>query len=79
MQPDQIRQRIDELLQKTPLASLSSDMKLLLQGQLSSLLSKANLVSREEFNIQTEVLQRTQQKLAVLEQQIAALEAQQNS
>lgn len=74
MNPEQIRQRIDDLLQQSPLASLSADMKLLLQGQLNSLLTKANLVSREEFEIQTESLQRTQAKLAELEQKIAQLE-----
>lgn len=79
MQPDQIRQRIDELLQKSPFASLSTDVKLLLQGQLNSLFSKANLVSREEFDIQTEALRRTEQKLVALEQQITALEAQAQS
>lgn len=76
MTSQQIRQRLDELLQQGPLAGLSADLKLLLQGQLSAWLTKANLVTREEFDAQTEVLRRTEQKLFELEQKITELEQQ---
>lgn len=71
-----LRQRFDELLQQSPFAGLSADAKLLAQSQLQALISKANLVSREEFDIQSEALARAQAKLSQLEQQISALEAQ---
>ncbi len=41
---------------------------------LESALRKLNLVSREEFDAQQAVLQRTRQKLEQLEQQMAELE-----
>ena len=40
---------------------------------LRSALSKLDVVSREEFDAQTAVLQRTRQRLETLEQQIEAL------
>ncbi|MGH1373146.1 MAG: accessory factor UbiK family protein [Cellvibrionaceae bacterium] len=42
---------------------------------LESALRKMNLVSREEFDAQQAVLQRTREKLEQLEQTVAALEA----
>ena len=68
-----------QLLQQGPLAGLSGDIKLALQAQLQSLLTSANLVSREEFDIQTDVLRRTQAQLAELETRVTALEAERNN
>ena len=45
-------------------------LKLLLEG----LLQKLEMVSREEYDIQAEVLQRTRQRLEQLEQRIELLE-----
>ncbi len=45
-------------------------LKLALEG----LLQKLEMVSREEYEIQTEVLQRTRQRLEQLEQRIELLE-----
>jgi BMFP domain-containing protein YqiC len=45
-------------------------LKLILEG----LLQKLEMVSREEYEIQTEVLQRTRQRLEQLEQRIELLE-----
>lgn len=73
---DQIRNRIEQLFQQTPLAGLSSDVRLLIKGQISSLLNSADIVSREEFEVQAEALRRTQAKLAELEEKLAKLEQQ---
>jgi len=43
-----------------------------LQSQLASL----DLVTREEFDVQANVLKRTREKLAALEQRLAGLERQ---
>ena len=59
--PDDIRQLQDDL---------ESNIRTLLQDSLS----KMNLVTREEFDVQTEVLQRTREKLDRLEKQLAELE-----
>ena len=45
-------------------------LKLVLEG----LLQKLEMVSREEYDVQAEVLQRTRQRLEQLEQRIALLE-----
>lgn len=41
---------------------------------LQAQFSRMDLVNREEFDVQTQVLLRTREKLAVLEQRLAALE-----
>lgn len=46
---------------------------------LQSKLAQLDLVTREEFDVQTRVLMRTREKLADLEQIVARLEAQQNT
>ena len=46
---------------------------------LQSQLSKLDLVSREEFDIQSQVLIRTREKLDAMEARLTALEAQQQS
>ncbi len=51
---------------------MRQQFKQLLQAQLA----KMELVTREEFDIQTRVLQKTRQKLTELEQQVAELEQQ---
>lgn len=48
-----------------------SRVKQILQSQISRL----DFVSREEFDVQTQVLIRTREKLAALEARIAVLEA----
>ncbi|KZB81120.1 accessory factor UbiK family protein [Yersinia pestis] len=50
-------------------------IRLILQSQLTRL----DLVNREEFDVQTQVLLRTREKLALLEQRVGALEAKFNS
>jgi BMFP domain-containing protein YqiC len=75
MKADMIKNRIEELLQQSPFASLSSDLKLALQAQLQSVITSANLVTREEFDVQAEVLRRTSARLAELEERVGKLEA----
>ena len=77
MNPESIRQRIQDMLQQSPLAGLSAEVKLLLQSQLNALLTSADLVSREEFEVQSESLRRTRQRLEELEGRLLLLEQQQ--
>ena len=72
--PAQIKQMADEFLDKLPTPGIPEDIKLLIHGQLQSLLTNANLVPREEFEVQLEVLRRTQAQLVELEQRLAELE-----
>lgn len=55
--------------------NLQDDVQRNLRAGLESALGRLNLVTREEFEIQRAVLQRTREKLQALEQRLAALEA----
>lgn len=60
---------------KTAIPSTTGDLpEKELRALLESALRKMNLVSREEFDAQQAVLQRTREKLEQLEQQMAELE-----
>ena len=72
--PAQIKQMADEFLEKLPMPGIPEDMKLLMRSQLQSMLTNANLVTREEFEVQLEVLRRTQAQLTELEQRLVELE-----
>jgi len=73
---------IDELTQKLisslpeGISELQRDAKRNMQQILQSYLNKMNLVSREEFEVQSAVLARTRSKLEALEKQVAELEKQ---
>lgn len=57
-----------------PVRHLQEDMEKNLRGVMESGLQKMNLVTREEFDIQSAVLLRTREKLEALEKRLAALE-----
>jgi len=54
---------------------LQQDIEKNVRAVVSSGFEKLDLVSREEFEVQTAVLARTREKLEALEKQVAALEA----
>jgi len=58
----------------TGLQSLQQDLQNSLRGALESGLSHLDLVTREEFDIQSAVLARTREKLERLEQLVDELE-----
>lgn len=53
----------------------AKDLEKNIRGTLSSALTRLELVSREEYDIQAQVLARAREKLAVLEKRVAELEA----
>ena len=57
------------------LQALQEDLQRNLRAALEAGLAKLDLVTREEFDVQTAVLARTREKLARLEAQVAELEA----
>lgn len=67
---DELNARIVSFLQQTPVAEVGQNLKVL----LSSSLTRLDLVTREEFDVQTQVLARTREKLASLEARVAELE-----
>ena len=72
---DELTARIRDLAAKTPAADLERNMKAL----VASYLSRLDLVTREEFDLQRQVLLRTREKLERLEAQVAELERARNA
>ena len=67
---EEIDRRMKEILARGPAADLEKNLRVLLQSAFSRL----DLVSREEFDVQREVLARTRAKLQELEAKLAKLE-----
>ena len=60
-------------------ASPAADIEKNVRALLSGFFSKLDLITREEFDIQAQVLLRTREKLKALEERIARLEKQDGS
>jgi BMFP domain-containing protein YqiC len=71
-QLDELAQRLSSLL-PVSMGELQQDMERNLRAGLESSLRKMNLVSREEFDVQTAVLLRTREKVEKLEQLVEQL------
>ncbi|MFN9490936.1 MAG: accessory factor UbiK family protein [Betaproteobacteria bacterium] len=67
---EELAERLRALLARSPAADLDRNLRALLGHWFSRL----DLVSREEFDIQREVLARTRARVAELERQLAQLE-----
>ena len=57
----------------------AKDLEKNFRGMLSSAFTRLELVSREEYDVQAQVLARAREKLATLEARVAELEARQGS
>jgi BMFP domain-containing protein YqiC len=68
---DEMAARVSSLLAATPAGDVEKNMRAALAG----LFAKLDLVTREEFDVQREVLARTREKLETLETLVAELEA----
>jgi len=55
--------------------AFQQDIEKNIRAALSSTFAKLDLVTREEFEVQSEVLKRTREKLDVLEHRVAELES----
>ena len=67
---DEINARISEVLANSP----ARDVERNVRASLSTLFTKLDLVTREEFDIQSKVLERTREKLTAMESRISELE-----
>ena len=70
---EQIARQVHESMPKG-LRDLGEDVEKKIRQVLQSQLTRLDLVSREEFDVQTQVLLRTREKLALLEQRLSELE-----
>jgi ubiquinone biosynthesis accessory factor UbiK len=68
---NEISSKISALIASTPAPDIERNLRALLQGAFA----RMDLVTREEFEVQTEILAKTRRKLETLEQKLAELEA----
>ncbi len=69
---DELTTRISNLL-PDGVKLLKNDLETNIRALVESAFSQMNLVSREEFEVQAALLERTRQKLTQLEKQLAEL------
>lgn len=70
---DDLNRRVKELVDASPARDIEKNLRAL----MSSTFSRLDLVTREEFDVQQELLQRTREKLGQMEAKVAELEARQ--
>jgi hypothetical protein len=68
---DDLGNRLKEIIEKSPAKDVEKNLK----AMLASAVSRLDLVTREEFEVQTQVLLRTREKLTELEARLAILES----
>lgn len=68
---NEISNKIKDVVNSSPLGEVEKNLNALLK----SVFTKMELVTREEFEVQAEVLRNTRQKLEVLEARLAELES----
>jgi len=66
----EISDKIRKVIENSPISDINDNIHALLQGMFA----KLDLISREEFDVQTQVLKRTRAKLEALEAKIESLE-----
>ena len=71
---DEMARRVTESL-PSGLTALQKDLEKNIRAVLQSALQRMDLVTREEFEVQQEVLARTREKLEALSERVARLEA----
>ena len=67
---DEISTKVNEVIAQSPVKDVEQNMRILLSG----VFTKLDLVTRDEFNVQQEMLIRTREKLTELESIITELE-----
>jgi len=68
---NELSNKIREIVKDSPLPDIEKNIDALLK----SMFTKMELVTREEFDVQTEVLKHTRQKLEELEKKLSEIEA----
>jgi len=68
---NEISNKINDVVSSSPLGDVEKNLNALLRG----VFTKMELVTREEFEVQAEVLRNTRQKLELLEARLAELES----
>ncbi len=72
---DDLAARINTMIAASPLKDVEKNLRVM----LTSALERLDLVTREEFDVQREALNRARERLAALEAKLAELEARNKS
>ena len=67
---DELNKKVSELIAASPAKDIEKNLRAL----LSSAFTRLDLVTREEFDVQQEVLGRTREKLEQMETRVAEME-----
>ncbi len=67
---DEISKKVNDLVAQSPVKDVEKNLRVLLTGVFTRL----DLVTRDEFDVQQEILMRTREKLSALEAKITKLE-----
>jgi BMFP domain-containing protein YqiC len=67
---DEVSAKVRDILASTP----ARDIEINMRAMLAAMFARLDLVTRHEFDIQTELLSRTREKLAALEARLAKLD-----
>ena len=67
---DDLNDRMRQVFAQSPAADLERNLR----AMLSALFARLDLVTREEFDVQRQVLLRTREKLALLESRVSEIE-----
>lgn len=67
---EEIASKLSQLAAQSPIGDLEKNVRAIVQSGLA----KLDLVTREEFDVQADVLARTRAKLEALEAKVAAME-----
>ena len=70
---EQVAKQIHDSMPQ-PVKELGTDVEQKVRQVIQGQLNKLDMVGREEFDVQTQVLLRTRQKLTAMEQKLAELE-----
>jgi BMFP domain-containing protein YqiC len=70
---EQVAKQIHESMPQ-PVKDLGTDVEQKVRQLIQGQLNKLDVVSREEFDVQTQVLLRTREKLTLMEQKLSELE-----
>jgi BMFP domain-containing protein YqiC len=71
---DELNRKVSALIAATPAKDIEKNLRAL----LSSVFSRLDLVTREEFDVQQEVLRHAREKLKQMETRVADLESKMN-
>ena len=68
---EEFQKKVSEIIAKSPAAEIQRNVK----ASMGQAFNRMDLVTREEFDVQTDLLSRAQVRIEALEQQLHALEA----